>query len=77
MTTPSYTVTAIKRTDPPEGAAGGTWYHYVIANGRSEIAGSRQGSRDQVREHAEAFAAELTQRAQRGYSVWAPRRSSK
>lgn len=77
MTTPSYAVTAITRTDPPEGAAGGTWYQYVVANEHSEIAGARQGSRDQVRAHAEAFAEELTERARRGYSVWAPRRTKK
>lgn len=77
MTAYSFNVTAVNQTAAPEGTDHGTWYEYVIEGGakRQRITGCRCGSRDQVRQHAENFAQVLNERAKRGYSVFAPRRT--
>lgn len=70
-----YKVISIEPTDPPEGGETGDWFRYVVKNARSTITGRRRGSRQQVRRHAEDFAAELNARAGgAGTSPWAPRR---
>jgi hypothetical protein len=79
MTASNFSVTAVNRTETPEGIGHGTWYEYVIEGGakRQRITGCRCGSRDQVRQHAENFAPVLNERAKRGYSVFAPRRTAR
>jgi hypothetical protein len=73
MSAITFSVVTVQRSDPPDGADRGTWYRYEIASQRSRITGCRCGSRDQVLRHAQAYAEELNARAQRGYSVGAPR----
>ena len=72
MSAITFSVVTVQRSDPPSGADG-TWYRYEIASERSRITGCRCGSREQVLRHAQAYAEELNARAQRGYSVGAPR----
>lgn len=72
-----YEVVSIEKTEPPAGAEGSDWYRYVVKSPRSTITGSRRGSRQQVRRHAEDFAAELNARADgRGFSPWSARKKA-
>lgn len=59
-----YEVVSVEQCDPPAGIEGGTWYHYVIKCGSSHLDGSRCGTMQQVKEHAEFFAEELNYRDQ-------------
>jgi hypothetical protein len=71
-----YCVACVEKTDPPEGAEGGTWYRYVIERGNcnSTIVGNRRGTLQQVTNHANAFADDLNSRSGvQGRSIWAPR----
>jgi hypothetical protein len=69
-----YIVVDVERSDPPAGGEGRKWCRYVIANGSSRIAGVCQGTLEQVRRQAELFAEDLNARAERGYSLMAPKR---
>ncbi len=64
-------------TDPPKGLSGGAWHRYTIGDGSSPISGVRSGSLSDVRRYAEDFADDLNQRALRGNTVYAPRRTGK
>jgi hypothetical protein len=66
----AFNVIAIEKTTPPDGAATGVWYRYVLENGKSTITGYRQGSKDQVAKYARDFAADVNARASRGYNAW-------
>ena len=45
--------------DPPDGVSSGNWYRYNIGHGSSPITGSRSGTLQSVRRHAEEFAENL------------------
>jgi len=71
----SYRVVSILEEDCEASHADDSWYKYVVGNGKSTITGHRPGTREQVKEHAEWFVAELNARRGRGSgSIWSPRR---
>lgn len=61
----SYRVVSIEQEDCEASRTDGTWYMYVVSNGKSTITGHRPGPREQVVEHAEWFVAELNARSGR------------
>lgn len=73
--THGFEVASIEKTATPDGSDG-SWYRYVLENGRSTVTGYRRGTRKQVAEYANRTAEELNERrGSNGRSVWAPRRS--
>ena len=68
-----YQLESIKETDPPEGILEGNWYRCVIGQGTSKIICIRSGTLEEVTEHAEAYASDLSNRASKGSSPYAPR----
>ena len=60
-----YRVLSIEQEDWEASRNDGTWYMYVVSNGKSTITGHRPGPRKQVVEHAEWFVAELNTRSGR------------
>lgn len=73
----TFSITSIEKVDPPKGMSGDEWYHYVISQGPSKIDGTRPGSLQSVREHAEEFVENLNERATLGYSAYAARKPTK
>ncbi|MBI1422175.1 MAG: hypothetical protein GC149_01830 [Gammaproteobacteria bacterium] len=68
-----YQVVAVEKSIPPQGIDTGSWYRYVIGQGKSEIVGFKLGSLQAVTEHAYAMVDDLNNRANRGGSFYAPR----
>lgn len=62
----TYRVVSVEKTDPPEGMPDGSWYRYVIGQGRSKIEGFKPGSLKAVTLHAETVAEDLNARSARG-----------
>ncbi|MEJ2107900.1 MAG: hypothetical protein P8X48_11355 [Acidiferrobacteraceae bacterium] len=73
MNPASFSMATIEKVDAPAGSDGGTWYRYVIDNGKSAITGYRQGSREQVARFARDLTENINARAARGHSAWQPR----
>ena len=48
-----YKIESIGTTEPPPGADGSNWYHYVIVQGPNTIHGYRQGSPESVKRAVE------------------------
>ena len=62
MTQP-YEVVSVRRAEPPLGAGGSNWQHYVIAfEGSNSIHGYRQGNVKTVTRAAEEIIAKLNER---------------
>lgn len=57
-----YQVMSVTKTEPPEGAASGTWYRYELARGTATITGYRQGTQKEVKRAAEEIARGLNER---------------
>ena len=73
-----FTVVSVERTQAPAGTEGGNWYRYVIERNGSTIVGNRSGTRQQVSNHAEAFAEDLNSRlAGGGPSSWTPQQKKR
>lgn len=73
----SYQVVTVEKTDPPEGATGGSWYRYVIELEGQTIVSSRRGTLKQVTEYAKECAENMSNRFSRGRSDWAKRNAKK
>lgn len=69
-----YRVELVEKTDPPEGMPEGSWYRYVIGQGRSQVVGFKPGSLKDVTEHAETIAGEFNERAAGRKSPYAARK---
>ena len=69
-----YNVVTVEKTDSPQGMPSGSWYRYVIGQGRSQIDGIKLGSLQAVTEHARLMAEDLNSRAARSGSFYAPRK---
>ncbi len=62
MTQP-YEVVSVRRAEPPLGAGGSNWQHYVIAfEGSNSIHGYRQGNLKAVTRAVEEIVAKLNER---------------
>lgn len=70
----AFKLASVEKAAAPAGADG-SWYRYVLENGRSTVTGYRRGTRKQVAEYANSTAEALNERRGGGRSVWAPRRS--
>lgn len=68
-----YLVVSVEESEPPQGMTNGHWYRYVIGRGKSKIEGVKSGTLAAVRLHAQTFADDLNDRANRGGSFYAPR----
>lgn len=44
----NFELVTIRKTQPPTSSAGGSWYHYTIANQITTVSGCRRGSRAEV-----------------------------
>jgi hypothetical protein len=69
-----YQVVTVEKTDPPTGMESGSWYRYVIGQGRSKIDGVKLGTLQAVTEHAQTMVDDLNSRAARSGSFYAPRK---
>jgi hypothetical protein len=69
-----YQVVSVEKIDPPQGMPAGSWYRYVIGQGRSQIEGLKLGTLHAVTEHARIMADDLNSRAARSGSFYAPRK---
>ncbi len=59
----SYEIVSVRRSEPPSGAEGSSWYRYEIAFGGSKnIQGCRQGNLNVVTEAVEEIVAQLNER---------------
>jgi len=72
-----YRVVTVEKTDPPEGASGGSWYRYVIELDEQSIVGNRRGTLKQVTEYARECAENMSARFSRGRSHWSKRNEKK
>ena len=72
-----YRVESIEKAEPPAGMQGGSWYHYVVGQGSSQIKCTRNGSLKSVTQYAEEFAENLNTRVTKGYSPYAARKPKK
>jgi hypothetical protein len=70
MTAAVFSMTTIKKVDAPDGSDGGSWYCYVIDNGRSAITGYHEGSHDQVTRYVHDLAEKINARATLGHAAW-------
>jgi hypothetical protein len=62
----SYEIVSIERAEPPPGAEGSNWYHYVIAfEGTDTIHGCRQGSLKAVTSAVDEIIIQLNERHSR------------
>ncbi len=68
-----YQVVSVEKCDPPQGMEAGSWYRYVIGQGRSKIEGVKLGTLQAVTEHAHTMVDDLNTRAARKGSFYAPR----
>lgn len=58
-----YEIVSVRRAEPPPGAEGSKWHHYVIAfEGNVSIHGYRQGNLDAVTMAVEDIVAQLNAR---------------
>ncbi len=57
-----YKIESIDTTEPPSGAEGSNWYHYVIVQGHNTIHGYRQGSLESVKLAVEENVDQLNER---------------
>lgn len=51
-----YEVESIERVVMPDDGQGGEWYRYILASGRTRLAGLHRGTRDEVMAYAESCA---------------------
>lgn len=72
-----YQVESVEKTAAPAGMEDGSWYSYIIRQGKSTIKGVRNGSLKAVTKHAEEFAHDLNERGVKGYSAYAARSQQK
>jgi len=58
-----YRIVSVRRAEPPAGAEGSNWHHYVIAfEGSNTITGCRQGNLKDVTSGVEEIVAQLNER---------------
>lgn len=57
-----YEIVSVRRSEPPSGAEGSAWYHYVITQGTNAINGHRQGSLKAVTTAVEEIVDQLNER---------------
>jgi hypothetical protein len=57
-----YRIMSVTKTEPPEGASGGTWYRYELARGTATITGYRQGNQKEVTRAVEEIVRGLNER---------------
>lgn len=57
-----YEIVSVRRTDPPHGGQGSSWYQYEIVQGENTIRGYRQGSLKVVTRDVEEIVAQLNER---------------
>lgn len=69
-----FQVVTVEKSTPPQGMQTGSWYRYVIGQGRSKIEGVRLGTLQTVTEHARTMVDDLNSRASRSGSFYAPRK---
>lgn len=68
-----YCLTIIEKTDPPEDMPEGSWFHYVVKYGSSEINCVRSGTLSEVTLHAQNFVENLNSRSTSSYTNYANR----
>lgn len=68
-----YTVISVEKVDTPEGMPEGTWHHYVIGRGSSQIEGLKPGTLKAVTQHAKSMVNDLNERSGSNRSAYAPR----
>ena len=57
-----YEIISIQRAEPPRGAEGSNWHHYVIVHGVNTINGYQQGNLKDVTMAVEEIVAQLNER---------------
>jgi hypothetical protein len=68
-----YRVTSVEKIPAPDGMSGDNWYQYVIGAGASQLVGRKPGTLHTVTDHAQMLADEMSARATRTGSTYAPR----
>lgn len=68
-----YHVERVEKVATPAGMPEDDWHRYVIGRGSSKIEGLKPGAIHEVRQHAEAIADDLNERANRKISTYASR----
>ena len=69
-----YWVAWVEPTTAPQGAEGNNWYRYALECQQSVLMGWRQGSLQEVTEHALQYTEELNARSRGEASSWPRRR---
>lgn len=72
-----YEIKSIERTEPPKGAHGTSWCHYVIEQGNNTIRGYRQGNLRTVRGELKELVRQLNDRRSGKRSLAAPKKRTK
>jgi hypothetical protein len=71
-----FRVALVEKSAVPQGAEGAEWYRYVLESRYAAITGWRQGSLQEITQHAVRCTEELNARSTDGFSRWASRRKT-